>query len=98
MPLYNTHANFVPANTNSKLLHTGAGKAHAIIVTGADTTADSLTLYDNTLAAGDVLIKINVSLYAPVTLHLDRLLSLQFSKGLTAVTSAGASAFVLTEA
>jgi hypothetical protein len=98
MQLYNGYTNYVPANTSSKLLHSGAGKVHAILLTGQNATADSLTLYDSLTAVGNVLVKLNVSLYAPVVVHLDRLLPLVFSTGLTAVTTTGACAFVLTEA
>lgn len=98
MQLYNGFTNFVPENTDSKLLHRGAGKVHAIIVTGQNTEADSLTLYDSLTAEGNVLIKLNVSRQAPLVARLDRLLPLKFSAGLTAATTSGACAFVLTEA
>jgi hypothetical protein len=97
MKIFNGCSQYVAANTASKVLHEGGGKIHAIVLTAAVATVESLTLYDNNAASGNVLLKLYVTLNAPVVMHFDRMLPLSFTAGLTAVTSVNASAFVITE-
>ncbi len=100
MQLYNTYSNFVPKNTSSKVLHTGRGFLHALIATvdtaGGGTTG-SLTLYDNTAASGNILLRVNLHSNANVILELDRVHALKFATGLTAVTTQYVDAYVLSE-
>lgn len=89
---------YIPANTSSKVLHTGPGKIRAIIATPSTANAETLTLYDNTAASGNILIKINCSYRLPTIIILPQNFPMVFSTGLTAVTSVGLDAFVITEA
>ena len=89
---------YVPANTASQALHNGSGKVRAIIATATSGTSGALTLYDNTAASGNVLIKVNVTNGHPAIIILPANYPLVFTNGLTAASSANVEAFVLTEA
>ncbi len=80
-------------------MSTGRGFVHGIILSSAATGAiESLTLYDNTDATGNVLIKINSYHYDPAVILFDRIRPLAFTVGLTAKTSTNGDAFVILEA
>ena len=89
---------YVAANNAGSTLHTGAGKVRAIIATARATSAESVTLYDNTAASGNVLIRVNVTDGDPAIIILPVNYPLTFTTGLTVVTSTNCDAFILTEA
>ena len=89
--------NYVPPNTAASTLHTGAGKVHAIVVT-ADSSGQSLILYDNTAASGNVLITLYLNANHPIIIIYPDHRPLTFSAGLTAVTTANCAAHLVTEA
>jgi hypothetical protein len=95
------YANFVPKNsTSGQLIHSGRGFVHAIVATvdaASGGSTGTLTLYDNTAAAGNVLFRAHVSTNSPLVVRLDRILALVFETGLTAVTSQYLEVMVVTE-
>lgn len=91
---YNQH---VAINTTSTL-HTGAGKILAIILTNSSTTSQITTLYDNTAASGNILSAFNVAAPNPLVIIFPYNYPMQFSTGLTVVTGANTTAFIITEA
>jgi hypothetical protein len=96
MQLYSGASQFVP-KTTTKTLHSKAGRIHGIIVNGDG--AGTVTFYDNTSAAGTILIVLDVINYyaQPLFLQFDRLAPLVFATGLTVVTAGSARCFVITE-
>lgn len=100
MQLYNGYSNFIAKNTASKVLHTGRGFVHVIMASVdhiAGGSEGTLTLYDNTAASGNILLRVQVYFERPVVIQLDRVHALKFSTGLTAVTSQYCDAYVLSE-
>lgn len=96
--LYPSNANYIPPNTASQVLHSGPGKVHIIIASTTSASAETLVLYDNTAASGNVLLQLAVSAATPAAIILPPALALSFSSGLTAVTGANLAAFVATQA
>jgi hypothetical protein len=92
-----TYSQYVPPNTASQLLHTGSGKVLAIIASTSNATAETLILYDNTAASGNVLMRIALTAAAPAIIFFPPILGLQFSTGLTAASGANLSANVITQ-
>lgn len=89
---------YVPPGSAGKLLANGPGLVHAVILSADNFSAsETLTLYDNTAASGNVLLELKASAHAAVVIERHELRPLFFRSGLTAVTSAGAYAHVTFE-
>ncbi|MEW5870729.1 MAG: hypothetical protein AB1894_15760 [Chloroflexota bacterium] len=78
---------YVPAST-TKTIHTGPGQVLSILATTTNGAAQTITLYDNTAASGDILLTINLIAYGPVIIILPLEHRLRFDTGLTVVTPA----------
>lgn len=89
------YANYLHVAT-SRTIHAGPGKIHAIITSGP--AVGDITFYDNTAAAGTVLLILEVGAYQTKFIDLNLLTPIVFTVGLTIVTSANARCFVITEA
>jgi hypothetical protein len=89
--------NYVPKNTSAQTLHSGAGKVHAVIATTTG-TVESVTLYDNTAASGNVLIALDLRNDTPLILIYPAERPLRFYTGLTVKTSTNAQCHLITEA
>lgn len=77
------------------LVHTGAGRLAALLVTNSTAAAVAFTVYDNTSAAGTVLLTVNVPAgQAPTMLHFPADLPVTFATGLyLAGAAAGATVY-----
>jgi hypothetical protein len=82
---------------SSTTLHSTSGKLRSLLLTGESTTIGSITIYDNTVASGNVLYAAKLRIDAPITIILPLETPMIFETGLTVVTDANASAFLLTE-
>ena len=95
--IVSNYNNYVSINTTLTLV-TGAGKIHRIIMSCNSATLQAVTLYDNTAASGNVIMVFYISQYSGVTdIPLDSRMPLIFSTGLTVVTGANCTAFIITE-
>jgi hypothetical protein len=95
--IYADYHNYVPPNTAAQTLHSGAGKVHAIVATTSG-TVESVTLYDNTAAAGNVLLVLSLRNDSPLAIIYPAERPLRFHTGLTVATSTNAACHVITEA
>ncbi|MFC1879385.1 hypothetical protein ACFLZW_05680 [Chloroflexota bacterium] len=86
------------AGGSSTTLHTGVGKILAMILTTTNVAPETTTIYDNTAAAGNVLLTLNVTNTAPVFIIFPPKYPPVFKTGLTIVTAANTDAFIITEA
>jgi hypothetical protein len=90
----------VKNTTTGNLLHTGRGFVHGILASvdasGGGTTG-SVTIYDNTLASGNILFRANLHYNSPLFIQLDKVHVLNFETGCMVVTTAYVDAFILTE-
>jgi len=77
-------ATIITSNTTT-VVKSGAGFLHAIVVTKAGGSANTITVYDNTAGSGTVLASINANVQG--TYLFDR----AFSTGLTVVTASGSA-------
>jgi len=98
MRLSSGSANYVaPSSTNT--IVTGKGNVFSLVATavpGASTNIQTVTLYDNTSAAGTVLGVFAVTLYSPLVIHWPRC-GLSFVTGLTAITTQYCAAHLVVE-
>jgi hypothetical protein len=93
--IYSGATNWVDFNT-TKSIHSGPGKLRGIIVSA---TADgSVFFYDHPSGTGTKLLMIAAKAYVPQVILFDNLLPITFTSGLTVVTAANVSCFVITEA
>jgi len=87
---------FVDASDAGNTLNTGAGKIFCIVATADSTTPQLITLYDNTAASGNILLKLYVVQTAPLVIIYPSTRPPKFTTGLTVVTTANVRAhFVL---
>ena len=82
------HGRYVAGGGGAVTLHTGAGRLFALLLSHNQTSAQTVTLYDNTAASGTVLAQMHLHpQQSPTYLRLGaapgREEGLQFSHGLT---------------
>ena len=98
MRYINSDYNQFVGASGSSTLHTGAGKVRAILATNSSATAQTLTLYDNTAASGNILFAASVASPMPLVIILPIDFPLSFSTGLHVTTGANTQAMIITEA
>ena len=94
MKFKTTYNQYCPASTGT-LLRTGAGEVHALIFTCANTTAESVTIYNNTAGSGNILIKFNLEQRSPIVIFFPPHMPLQFTTGLYVSTGTNVVGFVI---
>jgi hypothetical protein len=83
-----TTTNYLCRRLSSACLITGAGILRGLIISHDQTTAQSVTFYDNTAASGTILLKVWVAPeQCPVHLEWQRAESPSFSTGLSYAVS-----------
>ena len=97
MNLNTGKANYCPADAN-KVVHSTEGALLGIVASHGETTAQTVILYDNSAASGDVLLKVTLpASCAPVSIFFPERVPLRFVTGL-AVTPGKCNVFVITAA
>jgi hypothetical protein len=75
----------------------GPGAIHTIVCTSSSTTPAAVTFWDQTSAGSPALFTFYVNANAPVIFNFKDIGPMRFTNGLTIVTPASATCFVVTE-
>ena len=94
MKFKTTYNQYIPVST-TKTLRTGAGEVHAIIITSAAASAELVLFYDNTAGSGNLLLSLYAWNVNPIVIFFPPTMPLKFSTGLTVLTPANSTAFVI---